>query len=120
MVGEVAVGDQPGEVDDPFDPGLGTRDRHAFGGLAVLGDEVAVLHRVDQVDHRVHADHGGADELRILDVEEARGHLVAPGVLVGGTLAADRGVHLVTVLQEIGDEPGADVAGRTGDEHAHG
>ena len=69
VVGELAVGHQAGEVDEPLDPGVLARGGDPLGGLAVLGDEVAGLHRVHQVDDRVHALDAGADQALVLDVE---------------------------------------------------
>jgi hypothetical protein len=37
----------------------------------------------------------------------------------GGAVGAGEADHLVTVCQELRDEGGADVTGRSGDEYAH-
>jgi hypothetical protein len=119
VVGEVVVGDQPGQVDDPADAVLLGRRGHLLGRLPVLADEVALTHGVHEVDHGVHAlerlDDGGL----VLDVERHRRHVVGPGERRHPLRRAGGGVDLTPLVEQDGDEARADVAGRARHEDAH-
>ena len=118
MVAERAVVRvQPGEVDDPPDPGLVRGDPEGAGELAVALDEATLaVHRVQEV-------------VRDVDALERRGQgvgrarvalddldLVAPPPLGHLGVVTGQRPHLPPLLEEAGHQARADVAGDAGDQ----
>ncbi len=95
------------------------RRRHVGTDRAL---HVATLHQVvleSQVDDAVGLGRGLLQPVKV--VERPSPHLGADRLeLRGGVLGAGEADDLVARLEQLGDGWGADVAGRAGDEYAHG
>ena len=109
VVVEVA---EAAQVDDLPHPGVGRRLAELGRRLGVALLEVVGIQRVHQVVGGVHALQRGAQAVGVADVAVDRLAAAVVGVGVTGHRP-----HLMALLEQGGDQPGADKAGRAGDEH---
>lgn len=112
-------GDEAGEVDDPAQAVALRGGGHGLRGVAILLDEVALVHRVHQIDDGIHILGRGVEGLVIVEVEVHRGDVSAPGEARFLARISHGSVHVVTLFEQDRDQPRPDVSGCAGDQHSH-
>ena len=109
----------PRQVDQASDVVLDGGVGDVVRCLAVLGDEVAAPHAVDEVVDRLGTLDGGHHLPGVHDVHDGDVDVAGPREALRGLRSGEGGRDLVPALEERGDQPSADVPAGASDEHTH-
>ena len=102
-----------------FAAGRGGGIREGLRALPLdAAESTARAHRVDQVKGDLDAGHGAPRGDRIPQVSREDLHPAAPRHIAQLPCGAHEDAHLMTGVQQLGDQPTADVTGGTGDEYS--
>ena len=113
-------GHETREVDDAADVVLDRRVREVVCRLPVLGDEVGAGHAVDEVVDRLGTLDRSHHLVGVAHVHGDDRHDAPPWEAIGRPLAGEGGCHLVTPLDQEGDQSPSHIPAGPGDEHSHG